>query len=133
MHANSTGRRAPLLLLVAAAVVVLLLWVVDPALAAPRAGTTVARGVPAEAVARPATAGSGHVLTAASVRAPFGRALPYFVITPLSALLIGAVGSVLLLGAAYRSALAQRRSRGGRLERLTGRRPAQRDERRRAA
>ena len=93
----------------------------DPAHAAPRAGTTVARGVPAEAVTQPAT--GGQALTAASIRAPAGQTDVYFVTAPLAAWLAGVVGALLLLGGARRYALSQRRGRGGRLAELTGRRP----------
>ena len=112
----------------AAAVVILLLWMADPAISAPRAGTTVARGVPAEAVAQPATGGQSY--TAASIRAPAGQSDAYFVMTPFAAWIVGALGALLLLGGAHRYALAQRRERGGRLADLTGRRPPSAGERR---
>ncbi len=122
MNANVTTRRAMLAsLLGAVAVVILLLWTAGPAVAAPRSGTTVARGVPAEAVAQPATGGQSY--TAASIRAPAGQSDTYFVMAPLAAWIAGALGALLLLAGARRSAIAQRRGRGGRLADLTGRRP----------
>jgi hypothetical protein len=127
MHASISGRRATLLLLGAATVAILLLSLAEPALSAPRWGITAARGVPAEAVAQPATPAGGLALTAASVRAPAGQTDSYFVMTPLAAWVAGALGAVLLLGGARRYALAQRRGRGGRLADLTGRRPPSRD------
>jgi hypothetical protein len=133
MHSSITTRRATLVLLGAAAVALLLLWMADPALAAPRWGITAARGVPAEAVAQPATAAPGQALTAASIRAPSGQSNAYFVMTPLAAWLTGALGALLLLGGARRYALAQRRGRGGRLAELTGRRPSSGERRDRRA
>ena len=111
----------------AAALVILLLWMADPAVSAPRAGITVARGVPTEAVAQPATGGQSY--TAASIRAPAGQGDAYFVMTPFAAWVIGALGALLMLGGANRYAIAQRRGRGGRLVDLTGRRPPSAGER----
>jgi hypothetical protein len=121
MHSTFITRRARLVLLGAATLVLLLLWMADPVFAAPRSGITAARGVPAEAVARPDTGGEAY--TAASIRAPAGQSADYFVVTPFAALLVGAAGALLLLGAAHRYGVAQRRGRGGRLAELTGRRP----------
>jgi hypothetical protein len=121
MDSSFTIRRTAMALVGAAALLLLLLLTAGPALAAPRAGTTVARGVPTEAVAQPAT--GGQAFTSASIRAPAGQSDVYFVMTPLAAWLVAAVGALLLLGGAQRYALAQRRGRGGRLAELTGRRP----------
>ncbi len=127
MDSSFTTRRTMLALLGAVAVVILLLWAASPALSAPRAGTTVARGVPSEAVAHPATGGQSY--TAASIRAPAGRSDAYFVMTPFAAWIVGGLGALLLLGGSRRYALAQRRGRGGRLADLTGRRPPSAGER----
>ena len=128
MHSSYSTRRSRLVVLGAVVVLLLLLWMADPAFGAPRSGITVARGVPAEAVAQPATGGEAY--TAASIRAPAGQSHEYFVMAPAAAWIAGAVGALLLLGGARRYALTQRRGRGGRLADLTGRRPPSAGDRR---
>ena len=122
MHSTLTTRRASLVMFGVLAFVLLLLWIAGPALAAPMAGITIARGVPAEAVSSP---GGGSFLsqptTAASIAAPAGtRQTSYLTVPVAAAWAIGVLGAILLLGGARAFALAERRARGGRVTELAG-------------
>jgi hypothetical protein len=126
-----TRRAAPLL--AGVALFFVLVTAVGPAYAAPRMGTTRARGLPAESTTRPAAVpAAARSLTAASVTAPVTRREDYFVTPWGVAWAIGAVGAVLLLAGASGYALAQRRARPAEPAEFPAReRPS--DERRKAA
>ena len=124
MHSMFTNRRAgALLLLGAVAMLLLLMWAADSALGAPRSGITYARGVPAELEAAVPRASTQSELSGASLAPPPGSTTQYLVLAWPVTWIIGAVGAVVLLGAARAYALGQRRGRCGRLAELTGRRP----------
>ncbi len=142
MHSTLTTRRASLVMLGVLAFVLLLLWIAGPTLGAPRAGITVARGVPAEAVA--GTPGgatfSTQPLGSASIAAPLGATKPYLTVPVAAAWAIGVLGAIVLIGGVGAFALAERRARGGRatepaaVHRPTaGERDARRDDERRKA
>jgi hypothetical protein len=140
MHRTMTLRGAALSAIgVAALLVILTLTLVGPAQAAPRTGITVARGLPAEAQAAPGGATfSTHPLRAASIAAPLTQSEDYGVVPWAAAWAIGAVGAVVLLGAARALGLAQGRSREGRPAELAASgpvagRPEQSDEQPRKA
>ncbi len=127
MQPTITTRRAALATIgVVLLVVLLTMALAEPAQAAPRTGTTAARGVPAEAVgATPAGATfSTHPLGPASIAAPLTQSEDYGVMPWAAAWAIGAVAAVCLIGGARALALAQRRGRGGRVAELTGSGPA---------
>jgi hypothetical protein len=134
MDFTSTTRRVALSLAAAAALLVLLAAVAaGPAVAAPRMGITRARGLPAESTVT--TAGgpvATHPLTAASITAPITHREDYFVMPWGAAWAIGAVGALLLLSGASRSARARRRASLAEPAEFPARRPLA-DERRKAA
>ena len=140
MYPTMTFRSAALAgIRVAVLLVLLTTALAGPALAAPRAGITAARGVAAEARATPAGATfSTHRLGSAAIAAPLPRSESYGVMPWAAAWAIGAVGAVTLIGGASAIALARRRSQGVGLAELPASGPAgvgseQRDEQHRRA
>jgi hypothetical protein len=125
MHSTLTTRRASLVMFGVLAFALLLLWIAGPALAAPRAGITVARGVPAEAVAGTPASGTLPIqpLGSASIAAPLGASDTYLTVSVAAAWAIGVLGAIVLLGGAGAFALAERRARGGRVTELDAAHP----------
>lgn len=133
MDLTMTTRRAVILGTTVAALVLLFsLAVAGSAAAAPRAGITVARGVPAEVPGTPAGATFlTQPVTGASIAAPLSQREAYLGLPLGFAWAVGIVSVVLLIAGARSFGLAQRRG-AGELTELARRRQDE-EQRRRAA
>jgi len=117
---------------IAALVLLVSLAVAGSAAGAPRAGITVARGVPAEVPGTPSGATFlTHSTTAASIAAPLSQRQTYLWLPLGFAWAAGIVGAVLLLTGARGFGRAQRRLSG--VTDLAGQRMREDDEQRRRA